>query len=126
MPGDSSRKQPGHEFHRQEQPRGLLLQRDEVQAPSLLPWRTTVDNVLLPLEIVEPYRSQFKTKRAEFWQRACALLQSVGLGGHEDMFPWQLSGGMQQRASICRALIDRRRSFRSSWSGSASAPGRRS
>jgi NitT/TauT family transport system ATP-binding protein len=75
------------------------------QAPSLLPWRTTVDNVLLPLEIVEPYRSQFKAKRAEYAERARKLLQSVGLGGYEDKFPWQLSGGMQQRASICRALI---------------------
>ena len=75
------------------------------QAPSLLPWRTTVANVLLPLEIVEPYRSQFKTRRAEFEHKARTLLQSVGLGGYEDQFPWQLSGGMQQRASICRALI---------------------
>ncbi|WP_240788488.1 ABC transporter ATP-binding protein [Ramlibacter henchirensis] len=75
------------------------------QAPSLLPWRTTVDNVLLPLEIVEPYRSNFKGKRAEYEQRARALLQKVGLAGYEDKFPWQLSGGMQQRASICRALI---------------------
>lgn len=75
------------------------------QAPSLLPWRTTVDNVLLPLEIVEPYRSQFKTRRKEYEERARKLLQKVGLGGYEDKFPWQLSGGMQQRASICRALI---------------------
>ncbi|WP_374318976.1 ABC transporter ATP-binding protein [Aquabacterium sp.] len=75
------------------------------QAPSLLPWRTTLDNVLLPLEIVEPYRSNFKAKRKEYAERARALLQSVGLGGYEDKFPWQLSGGMQQRASICRALI---------------------
>ena len=75
------------------------------QAPSLLPWRTTLDNVLLPLEIVEPYRSQFKARRSEFAQRASALLQRVGLGGYEDKFPWQLSGGMQQRVSICRALI---------------------
>ena len=75
------------------------------QAPSLLPWRTTVDNVLLPLEIVEPYRSSFRAKRAEYEAKARALLQSVGLGGYEDKFPWQLSGGMQQRASICRALI---------------------
>ncbi|MGB4359740.1 MAG: ABC transporter ATP-binding protein [Rhodoferax sp.] len=75
------------------------------QAPSLLPWRTTVDNVLLPLEIVEPYRSHFKAKRKEYEERARVLLQKVGLGGYEDKFPWQLSGGMQQRASICRALI---------------------
>ncbi len=75
------------------------------QAPSLLPWRTTVDNVLLPLEIVEPYRSNFKAKRKEYAERARQLLQKVGLAGYEDKFPWQLSGGMQQRASICRALI---------------------
>jgi NitT/TauT family transport system ATP-binding protein len=75
------------------------------QAPSLLPWRTTIDNVLLPLEIVEPYRSNFKAKRKEYEERAAKLLQSVGLGGYEKKFPWQLSGGMQQRASICRALL---------------------
>ena len=75
------------------------------QAPSLLPWRTTLDNVLLPLEIVEPFRSQFKQRKAEFAERARKLLSTVGLGGYEDKFPWQLSGGMQQRASICRALI---------------------
>ena len=75
------------------------------QAPSLLPWRTTLDNVLLPLEIVEPYRSQFKARRKEFEEKARGLLKSVGLGGYEDKFPWQLSGGMQQRASICRALV---------------------
>ena len=75
------------------------------QASSLLPWRTTLDNVLLPLEIVEPYRSNFKQKKAEYAERARKLLGTVGLGGYEDKFPWQLSGGMQQRASICRALI---------------------
>jgi NitT/TauT family transport system ATP-binding protein len=75
------------------------------QAPTLLPWRTTIDNVLLPLEIVEPYRSQFKAKRGEFVERAKKLLATVGLQGYEDKFPWELSGGMQQRASICRALI---------------------
>nr|WP_315170640.1 ABC transporter ATP-binding protein [uncultured Limnohabitans sp.] len=75
------------------------------QASSLLPWRTTLDNVLLPLEIVEPYRSNFKQKKAEYVERARKLLNTVGLSGYEDKFPWQLSGGMQQRASICRALI---------------------
>ncbi len=75
------------------------------QSPSLLPWRTTLDNVLLPLEIVEPFRSNFKSKRDEYVQRALALLKSVGLEGYADQYPWQLSGGMQQRASICRALI---------------------
>ncbi|MCZ2498429.1 ATP-binding cassette domain-containing protein [Xylophilus sp. Kf1] len=75
------------------------------QASSLLPWRTTLENVLLPLEIVEPFRSSFKQKKKEYVERARRLLQKVGLGGYEDKFPWQLSGGMQQRASICRALI---------------------
>ena len=75
------------------------------QAPSLLPWRTTLDNVLLPLEIVQPYRANFKRDRKPFRERARRLLETVGLQGNEDKFPWQLSGGMQQRASICRALI---------------------
>ncbi|MDH4290764.1 MAG: ABC transporter ATP-binding protein, partial [Aquincola sp.] len=75
------------------------------QAPSLLPWRTTLDNVLLPLEIVEPYRSNFKARRVEYADKAGALLASVGLSGYENKYPWQLSGGMQQRASICRALV---------------------
>jgi NitT/TauT family transport system ATP-binding protein len=75
------------------------------QSASLLPWRTTLDNVLLPLEIVEPHRSSFRRERAAFEAKARRLLESVGLGGLEQQFPWQLSGGMQQRASICRALI---------------------
>ncbi len=75
------------------------------QAPNLLPWRTTLDNVLLPLEIVQPYRSTFKKNHEEYVERAKHLLKTVGLQGNEDKFPWQLSGGMQQRASICRALI---------------------
>ncbi len=75
------------------------------QAPTLLPWRTTIDNVLLPLEIVEPHRSRFKRDRAMYVETARALLKTVGLEGYEDKFPYQLSGGMQQRASICRALV---------------------
>ena len=75
------------------------------QAPTLLPWRTTLDNVLLPLEIVEPYRRTFKRDREAFAGRARSLLKVVGLAGYEDNYPWQLSGGMQQRASICRALV---------------------
>src|SRR5688500_11073999 len=64
------------------------------QAPTLLPWRTTLDNVLLPLEIVEPYRSRFRRERPQFAQRANALLATVGLAGYGEQFPWQLSGGM--------------------------------
>ncbi len=75
------------------------------QAPTLLPWRTTLNNVLLPLEIVEPHRSRLKTEREAYVEKARGLLRTVGLAGYEDKYPWELSGGMQQRASICRALI---------------------
>ena len=75
------------------------------QAPTLLPWRTTLENLLLPLEIVEPYRSQMRRKKAEYVARAEKLLASVGLAGQGGKFPWELSGGMQMRASLCRALI---------------------
>jgi NitT/TauT family transport system ATP-binding protein len=75
------------------------------QAPTLLPWRTTLDNLLLPLEIVQPHRGRLKRHRDEYVARAEKLLQSVGLGGMGSKYPWQLSGGMQQRASLCRALI---------------------
>ena len=79
------------------------------QAANLLPWRTTLENVMLPMEIVEPYRSQRKQKRAAFEEMARAQIARVGLAGYEDKFPWELSGGMQQRASICRALIHKPR-----------------
>jgi NitT/TauT family transport system ATP-binding protein len=75
------------------------------QAPTLLPWRTTRDNLLLPLEIVQPYRSRMHARRHEYRARADNLLASVGLRDQGDRFPWELSGGMQQRASLCRALI---------------------
>lgn len=79
------------------------------QASNLLPWRTTLENVMLPMEIVEPYRSNLRAKRAEYEEMARAQLKRVGLAGYEDKFPWELSGGMQQRASICRALIHKPR-----------------
>jgi NitT/TauT family transport system ATP-binding protein len=75
------------------------------QAPTLLPWRTTLDNLLLPLEIVEPHRSDIRTDKAKYVERAENLLASVGLAGQGTKFPWELSGGMQQRTSLCRALI---------------------
>ena len=75
------------------------------QNSNLLPWRTAVENVLLPLEIVEPYRSEFGSKKKAFAGKARDLLESVGLHGFTEKFPWELSGGMQQRTSICRALI---------------------
>jgi NitT/TauT family transport system ATP-binding protein len=75
------------------------------QNPTLLPWRTTFDNVMLPLEIAQPHASKLKRERAAYEAKARDLLALVGLKGFEDKFPWQLSGGMQQRASICRALV---------------------
>ena len=75
------------------------------QNPSLLPWRTIIENILLPLEIVEPYASKFKISIEEFKFKALTLLKKVGLEGAEYKFPWQLSGGMQQRAQLCRAVI---------------------
>jgi NitT/TauT family transport system ATP-binding protein len=75
------------------------------QNPNLLPWRTVTDNVLLPLEIVAPHRHRFRAEKVNYRKQAHALLSLVGLQGFEDRHPWELSGGMQQRASLCRALI---------------------
>jgi NitT/TauT family transport system ATP-binding protein len=67
------------------------------QAPALYPWRTIARNVTLPLEI-------FGLPKAEREARAKHYLDLVGLADFAGRFPWQLSGGMQQRASIARAL----------------------
>ena len=75
------------------------------QNSNLLPWRTVLDNVLLPLEIVQPHRSRMRVEREQYRERARALLAKVGLADFVHKHPWQLSGGMQQRASICRSLI---------------------
>ncbi|QDM24353.1 ABC transporter ATP-binding protein [Tardiphaga sp. vice154] len=68
------------------------------QSPSLMHWRTVLDNVLFPMEILR--RRDAKAK-----QRAIELLDLVGLAAFKDARPHQLSGGMQQRAALCRALI---------------------
>ncbi|MBT9291251.1 ABC transporter ATP-binding protein [Prosthecodimorpha staleyi] len=70
-----------------------------------LPWRNTLDNIMLPLEIVEPHASRLAAHKAEYVAKARELMGLVGLTGFEKRYPWQLSGGMQQRASLCRALI---------------------
>jgi NitT/TauT family transport system ATP-binding protein len=77
------------------------------QNPTLLPWRDTLANTMLPLEIVQPHRSRLARHKQEYVAMARELLASVGLAGFEDKQPWMLSGGMQQRASLCRALIHR-------------------
>ncbi len=67
------------------------------QQPTLLPWRSTLDNILLPLELRTPRNPQAR-------DRARRLIERVGLGGFTARYPKELSGGMQQRASIVRAL----------------------
>ena len=76
------------------------------QNPTMLPWLTIEQNIMLPLKIVQPYRAQFrKQKKHAFRDKAHALLDQVGLRGFAGRYPWQLSGGMLQRANLCRALI---------------------
>jgi NitT/TauT family transport system ATP-binding protein len=75
------------------------------QNPTLLPWRDVLSNVMLPFEIVDRHRYKVRLDREKYENVARSLLQSVGLGGFEKRYPWQLSGGMQQRASLCRALV---------------------
>src|SRR3979490_3134764 len=68
------------------------------QNPNLLPWRKVIDNV-------QPHRQRFRSHKAQYREQANALLKTVGLDGFGERFPWELSGGMQQRVSLCRALI---------------------
>ncbi|MET0500906.1 MAG: ABC transporter ATP-binding protein [Candidatus Binatia bacterium] len=68
------------------------------QSPVLLKWRPVLGNVLLPVEFA-------KLDVAGHMERARGLLKLVGLEGFEEMYPHQLSGGMQQRVSLCRALV---------------------
>ena len=75
------------------------------QNATLLPWRSTFDNVMLPLEIVEPFKRDMRRDRKSLEARVQPLLQAVGLGDFGASFPWQLSGGMQQRANLCRSII---------------------
>ena len=68
------------------------------QAPILFPWRTTLQNVLLPIDVQHRNRDDHR-------ERALSLLELVGLEGFADRYPGELSGGMQQRAALCRLLI---------------------
>jgi len=68
------------------------------QAPVLLPWRSVIENVMLPVEL-------FRLPAAEYRERAGALLELVGLGDFFKKYPFELSGGMQQRVAIVRALL---------------------
>lgn len=68
------------------------------QAPTLLPWRTIRENIMIPVEVQ-------KLDKESHLQRADELIKLVGLNGFENKYPNELSGGMQQRAGICRALV---------------------
>lgn len=68
------------------------------QRPALLPWRSVLDNVMLPAEI-------HRWSRKAYRDRARELLQLVGLAGFERRLPHELSGGMQQRVAVCRSLL---------------------
>ncbi len=68
------------------------------QAPVLLKWRTVLGNIMLPVEFA-------KLDRAGYLEKASGLIRLVELQGFEEMYPYQLSGGMQQRVSLCRALV---------------------
>lgn len=70
------------------------------QKATLLPWRTTLDNVLLPIELRDGPKVA-----ATFRDKAISLLDTVGLAGFHGAYPQELSGGMAQRAAICRMLI---------------------
>jgi NitT/TauT family transport system ATP-binding protein len=76
------------------------------QNPTMLPWLTIEKNVMLPLKIVEPFKRTFqRDRKGAYRDRVHALLAQVGLKDFAGHFPWQLSGGMLQRANLCRALI---------------------
>lgn len=68
------------------------------QSPVLLAWRSVLKNIMLPVEVRG-------LDRATHLDRAKKLIATAGLIGFENKYPWQLSGGMQQRTSICRALV---------------------
>jgi NitT/TauT family transport system ATP-binding protein len=74
------------------------------QKPVLLDWRTTLDNILLPVEIMVE-NNVLDEKMDYYRERAHDLIDLVGLDGFADSYPEELSGGMQQRVSICRSLI---------------------
>ena len=63
------------------------------QNSNLLPWRSALENVMLPLEIVEPFRRGFNKNKNAYSKKAEELLESVGLAGFTRKFPWELSGG---------------------------------
>ena len=75
------------------------------QNASLMPWRTTLDNVLVAFEVSPRHRKAYAKDRTRFVDQAEALLAEVGLSKFKDRHPWELSGGMQQRVNVCRSIV---------------------
>ncbi|GFE50507.1 nitrate ABC transporter ATP-binding protein [Roseobacter cerasinus] len=76
------------------------------QNPTMLPWLTIEQNIMMPLKIVQPFKHSYRTdKKGAFRDRVHALLDQVGLKDFASHYPWQLSGGMLQRSNLCRALV---------------------
>jgi NitT/TauT family transport system ATP-binding protein len=90
--GGSARLQ-GKEIRKPSRDIGMMF-----QSPVLLPWRTNLDNVLLPAEV-------FGLRADGFRARARSLLELVGVSQFAERYPFELSGGMQQRVAICRMLL---------------------
>jgi NitT/TauT family transport system ATP-binding protein len=84
----------GNEVERPQPDFGMVFQQ-----PNLMPWRTVLKNVLFPIEIQGD-------AQGEAGGRAMELISLVGLSGFEHAYPAQLSGGMQQRVALCRALVN--------------------
>lgn len=75
------------------------------QNATLMPWRNALENVLVSLEVTEPFKTIMKTDRKTLVARARQILETVGLRDFVTSSPWQLSGGMQQRVNLCRAIV---------------------
>jgi NitT/TauT family transport system ATP-binding protein len=75
------------------------------QAPNLLPWRRTLENILLPLEIVQPHRSRLRSEREAYVAKVETLLSQVGLKASVRSSPGSCRAACSRRASLCRALI---------------------
>ena len=92
-PSDGVVKLDGHALERPSRDAGMVFQR-----PVLLPWRSVLDNILFPIQMLG-------WSIPQYLEEAHRLIELVGLQGFEKALPRELSGGMQQRVSICRALI---------------------
>ena len=72
------------------------------QTATLLAWRNVLENILLPVDVLN-------LRRTDYYGRAMQLIEMAKLAGFEKKYPWELSGGMQQRVAICRSLINQPR-----------------